>query len=293
LRAVRSEADAPDPRRVESEAISTYDPYSCSSIVSSPAEAMIIDADAYLVNILNREAVDTSIFSPLYSVQATIQPLLNLWAHRFLLDVRPSGSFSKGTANASGTDIDLFISLSDQTPETLKEVYESLFVHLQQQGYAPKRQNVSINIRVNNYDVDLVPAKRQNYMTSDHSLYVRRKDTWKKTNIDTHIAHVTAARRQQEIRIIKLWRNQKGLDFPSFYVELAVIRALQFEFFLPLSRRVVKCLEYFRDSLPTAQVVDPANTNNSISDDLTVAEKQVISKAAATSLHGSWENFVR
>jgi hypothetical protein len=152
---------------------------------------------------------------------------------------------------------------------------------------------VSINIRVNGFDVDLVPAKRQNYLTSDHSLYVRRRDTWKKTNIDTHIAYVTAAGRQQEIRVLKLWRDQKGLDFPSFYVELAVIKALQFEFFAPLSRRVVTCLEYFRDSLPTTQIVDPANTNNIISDDLTAAEKQAISKAAAASLQGSWGNLVR
>jgi len=254
---------------------------------------MNIDADAYLTNILNRKAVDTSIFSPLFNVQATIQPLLNKWANRYLLDVRPSGSFSKGTANTSGTDIDLFISLSDQTPETLKEVYEKLFMYLKEQGYAPKRQNVSINITVNGFDVDLVPAKRQNYLTSDHSLYVRRKDTWKKTNIDKHIAHVTAAGRQREIRIIKLWRNQKGLDFASFYVELAVIKALQFEFFAPLSRRVATCLEYFQDSMPTAQIVDPANTNNIISDDLTAAEKQTISNAAAASLQGPWENLVR
>jgi hypothetical protein len=254
---------------------------------------MNIDADTYLSMILHREAVDTSIFSPLWNVRATIFPLLNQWANGNLLGVRPSGSFSKGTANASGTDIDLFISLSDQTHETLKQVYECLFVFLKQQGYAPRRQNVSINIRVNNFDVDLVPAKQQNYLTNDHSLYVHRKDTWKKTNIDKHIAYVTMAGRQQEIRIIKLWRNQKGLDFPSFYIELAVIKALQFEFLMPLSHRVVKCLEYFRDSLSTAQIVDPANTNNIISDDLTAAEKQAISKAAATSLQGFWGSFVR
>jgi len=35
----------------------------------------------------------------------------------------PSGSFAKGTANRSGTDIDLFISLTSGTPDTLKEIY--------------------------------------------------------------------------------------------------------------------------------------------------------------------------
>lgn len=251
------------------------------------------DADVYLTNILNRESVDTSIFSPLWNVKATMHPLISEWAHQYLLEVRASGSFSKGTANVSGTDIDLFISLAEQTPDTLKEVYEKLFTHLKARGYEPKRQNVSINIRVNGFDVDLVPAKRQGYLTNDHSLYVRRRDTWKKTNIDTHIAHVVAAGRQQETRLIKLWRNQKGLDFPSFYVELSVIRALQSEFLVPLSHRVVKCLEYFRDNLPTAQIIDPANTNNSISDEMTVTEKLTISRAAATALQGSWGDFVR
>ena len=37
-----------------------------------------------------------------------------------VLSISPSGSFAKGTANRSGTDIALFISLSESTPETLK-----------------------------------------------------------------------------------------------------------------------------------------------------------------------------
>jgi len=34
--------------------------------------------------------------------------------------------------------------------------------------------------------------------------------------------------RGQEARIIKLWRNQKTLDFSSFYLELTVINALAY-----------------------------------------------------------------
>jgi len=43
----------------------------------------------------------------------------------------------------------------------------------------------------------------------------------------------------------------------------------------------VSILNYFRTTLGTAVVVDPANSNNRISDDLTVAEKKAISEAAA------------
>ena len=53
-----------------------------------------------------------------------------------MLSISPSGSFAKGTANRSGTDIDLFISLSESTPETLKEIYDSLTAARDQKSLA-------------------------------------------------------------------------------------------------------------------------------------------------------------
>src|SRR5262249_20139024 len=153
----------------------------------------------------------------------------------------------KGTANHSGTDIDLFISLSEQATESLRDIYDKLFNTMTQKGYAPKRQNVSITIRVNGYDVDLVPAKRQNQYRNDYSLYRRRADTWTKTDVSMHIKQVWQSSRQDEIRIIKLWRDQKGLDFPSFYLELTVIDALSDQRGRTLSQNVWRTFEYLRD----------------------------------------------
>src|ERR1019366_1023056 len=84
-------------------------------------------ADQYLHGILLREAVDAGPNSPLLGLQATLMPTLRQWAGDNLLGVYPSGSFMKGTAVRSGTDIDLFLSLSEHTSETLKEVYNKLF----------------------------------------------------------------------------------------------------------------------------------------------------------------------
>src|SRR5713226_7731782 len=128
-----------------------------------------MSADDYLQSILAREAVDTGPFSPVRGVLQQIQPIIADWASTQLLDVSPSGSFAKGTANHSGTDIDLFISLKENTTQTLKEIYESLFKRMTDRGYSPRRQNVSIHIRVNGYEVDLVPAKRQTSFGDDHS----------------------------------------------------------------------------------------------------------------------------
>jgi hypothetical protein len=253
-----------------------------------------MSADNYLQNILNREAVDTGPYSPIRSVQWMIQPVVAQWAGTLLHGVGPSGSFMKGTANRSGTDIDLFISLSEKTPETLKEIYESLFTRMGEAGYNPRRQNVSINVTANGYSVDLVPGKQQSLYSADHSIYRRRADTWTKTNVATHIAYVRQYGRLNESRILKLWRNHKGIAFPSFYLELTVINALPRRLFgETLSDNVWRVLEYLRDSFSDARVVDPANTNNIISDDLTALEKAKI-KAAATAARNAknWAEIV-
>ena len=376
-------------------------------------------ADQYLHGILLREAVDAGPNSPLLALQTTLMPVLRQWAGDNLVGVYPSGSFMKGTAVRSGTDIDLFLSLSEHTNETLKEVYDKLFDCLTSDGYSPRRQNVSLNItvprasgaeapisaaadgtagsraliqnsrgpsfsadgesrapskpspdlskpsgassepsralsnpaktsgakapisaaadgtaesraltqgsrvpsfsaaresraasklideRALRYSVDLVPGKRQNARSSDHSLYRRRADTWTKTNISTHARTVVGAGRADEIRILKLWRNQKGLDFPSFYLELSVIRALSPKPVpglllgsppVTLAQRVMKVFDYLRDSFPAARIADPANSNNIISDDLTAQEKAKVSaaaKAAREAARSSWEDIVR
>jgi hypothetical protein len=249
-------------------------------------------ADEYLQNILNREAVNTGSNSPVLSVQGILQPILNEWAGSQLRAVNPSGSFAKGTCNHSGTDIDLFISLKSDTTQTLMEIYTSLRNTMQAKGYTANQQNVSINIRVGNYDVDLVPAKHQGGNSEDHSLYRHRADTWTQTNVVKHIATVRNGGRISESRILKLWRNQKQLDFPSFYLELTTINALSGARGT-LSQNVWRTFEYLRDKFSNARVVDPANTNNIISDDLSVADRGKIKAAAEQTLKAAnWGQII-
>ncbi|MGY3506758.1 nucleotidyltransferase [Bradyrhizobium sp. USDA 4471] len=247
----------------------------------------------YLNAILLREQVATGLASPAFFVPGVIRPVIDQWAGRYLLDVSASGSFVKGTANHSGTDLDLFISLSPETTETLSDIHKSLVIALRAAGYQPRQQNVSIGIKVYGHSVDLVPAKRQNWLLNDHSLYKRRGDTWTKTDISQHITKVKNSGRQAEIRLIKLWRTQKGLEFPSFYLELAIIKALETAWLAPLADNMRTVFTYLRDNIMTARFVDPSNTNNIISDDLTVAEKQALKAAAAAALIAPyWRDIV-
>ena len=61
-----------------------------------------------------------------------------------------------------------------------------------------------------------------------------------------------------------------------------------------LGRRVWTVFLYLENSFEAARFVDPANTSNILSDDLTGVAKQAISRAAATALaEPYWEGIIR
>jgi hypothetical protein len=56
----------------------------------------------------------------------------------------------------------------------------------------------------------------------------------------------------------------------------------------------MKVFEYLRDTFPNARVVDPANTNNIISDDLNAAERARIKAAAEQAIKAQyWSEIVK
>jgi len=245
-------------------------------------------SDDYLRQVLAQYAVDTGPYSAVRQVQGLLEPTINQWGGQLVLSVEPSGSFAKGTAIRSGTDIDLFVSLSSTTEDSLSNIYQTLFNALDGAGFKPRKQNVSIGMRIGSYDVDVVPGRRQSGYGSDHWLYSNKRQSHLQTNVSRHIADVSQSGRTDEIRLLKIWRNRRGLTFPSFYLELAAIRALHGRLTGNLSSNVVVALEFLRDSLEGARFVDPSNTNNIISDDLTANEKRSIASAARAALQSSW-----
>lgn len=251
-------------------------------------------ADEYLRDILRREAVDTSPSSPYQSIVSDFKAIIKSWAGSCFYDLTPSGSFAKGTANKSKSDIDLLISLTPETTNSLKEIYDSLFNHLSGYSLSPRRQNVSIGVQYKGIGIDVIPGKLRDRRSDDHSLYVRKKDTWRQTNVAQHIRIVGGSRRVEEIRVIKLWRDQWGIEWDSIYLELMVIDALSGRGYGDLANNVFTVFEYIRDRIGAYRVIDPANSNNIISDDLSAAEKKAISDAAATAHRASyWKEIVR
>ena len=249
-----------------------------------------MSGNTYLRSILNKYAVNVS---GAEAAGNAIYPVIVKGGNAYLIKAEFSGSLAKGTGVNIGTDADIFISVSSTTPGTLADLYETLFNAVSQSGYPARKQNVSIGTTVNGYKIDLVPGKRQSQHGNDHSLYKNKSGTWTKTNINTHINYVKGSNRIEEIRLAKIWRQLHDLEFPSFYLEMAVIDSLKYSAVGNLSGNFLKVLEFFRDELPTKRYIDPANTNNVISDDLNTAQKSAISIQAKHSRNqNTWGGIV-
>lgn len=249
-----------------------------------------MSADDYLRSLLLKYEVNTA--AARLVAEQQIVPVIQQWAGQYLLDIRLSGSTAKGTANAGANDMDLFIALRSTTPETLREIYESLYA-VAAARWPARKQNVSIGIQLGGYQFDLVPGRLQNGFQNWFSLWRNKAQSWTQTNIDLQVQTVANSGRVEEIRVLKLWRTLAGLDFPSFPLELATLQALHGRRLGDLANNVSAALSWISDNIGAARLVDPANTNNVVSDDLTPQQcGQIAGSAAHARAQPNYSNFV-
>jgi hypothetical protein len=248
-------------------------------------------SDQYLKNIIDNYKAANLTF---YDTRLTdVKNEIRKWAGNQLSEIKLSGSCVKKTAIKGKADCDLFISLKSDTTNSLSEIYNLLDTHFTSAGYTTRKQNVSIGIKTNGLDIDLVPGKIHSGYKNYHSLYLSKKNSWTQTNIDLHIQNVTSTGRQDEIMLTKIWKDCHSLKFPSIYIELVVIHALKFKNKGQLAKNFMTILEYLRDSFVGTKYTDPANTNNIISDMIYKYQHEEIQKAAKSRLNEQyWEQII-
>lgn len=254
--------------------------------------------DQYLTQLLLTHEARANEQQALLLIQA-LTPELEAWAGNLLFEIIPSGSYAKGTAIAGLSDLDILVSISSQYTGTLEDMYWSLHRQLDEGGYSPRAQNVSVGINVGDWKVDIVPAKRQpDLLTFNHSLWSKKSGTHRTTNIHRQIATVSQSRHTAEIKLLKIWKMRHGLEFPSYLLEVVVMEALRGTvlpiFAQPsLANNFTRILRFIQDELPNRQIIDPVKQSNILSHELTGVEKQRLSQQDRSSLAEQyWENIV-
>lgn len=200
--------------------------------------------------------------------------------------IKYAGSRVKGTMIKESYDLDIVCYFPSDFEDTIKEIYESIKEKLAEK-YAIEAKTSAIRIGKKSngknldYHIDVVPGKFQDD-SDDVFLYVSSTEGERiQTNINKHFGYITNSGCQEIIKLVKLWKVRNGLQIRTFVLEMAVVEALNgFKNKSDLEAAFKKVLEFLRDEIETIQLVDPANTNNIVSNQLTSVDKSIISSTA-------------
>lgn len=259
------------------------------------------EAETYLYSVLQKYPAHD--LSSHVGVLTTLHTRLKTWAGGCFVEILNSGSRAKGTAISLASDVDYLVSLSSNCNENnggLKGIYDLLFTELNKHypGKA-RKQNVSVRLDIDGLEVDVTPARKQPGQQYYHNIYVSKINSYRQTNIQRHITDISQSGRTDEIKLLKIWRELYGLDFPSIYLEYLVtsnilyskakgIGYLANNFWFILN-------ELAKDTANPlfSRIVDPANSNNILSDLMTTTEKNTIRTQAKISIQKTnWNQIV-
>jgi hypothetical protein len=248
--------------------------------------------DQYAASIIEKYHVVANTGSPSHRAADELIPVLKQWAKQYLLGITLTGAYAKNTAITLSSDVDVLIALSLIPGMEMKKIFWSLFEFLTDQNLKAHTRTVSIQVPCKGLNVDLIPSCRDRN-TSGNLLFYKNTEAEVHTDVAQHVHLIANSGRQQEICGLKIWRERNKLDFPSLYLELTVLQALQDERFGQLADNIHSVLRYLSRRFEEAVVRDPANSKNIISNDLSDKAKRAVAKTAHESLYDdNWKKIL-
>ncbi|WP_111308026.1 hypothetical protein [Confluentibacter sediminis] len=198
-----------------------------------------------------------------------------------------NGSIIKGTS-IQNSDVDIQLRFKKPTgtiEHVFNKVYEFLNYELDDEAITNVRKqkhSIGITYDVNGekYRIDIVPTRISKNAFNDDYIYVNEtslfgQSTFKKINPSKQLRVLNFTNQERKVvKLLKMWKNENDIDIKSIYLELLVKKAFQNG---TLPRNIDKCLlevlNYLGENIHKIRIIDPANSNNIISDTISYDEK--------------------
>lgn len=244
--------------------------------------------DNYLRQLLVQQDLTQEQMTSLRSLRETIEGQLSVLqgAPRFYY----AGSFGKKTMIRESFDLDIVIYWPYDCGYTLKDIYNTVGNVLKKHWKYPNPKTVSWALQFQGgFHIDVVPGRAIDSTFRYANLYRRDKDSSLQTSIKVHIDTVRDSGRRDVIRLMKLWRAKRSVPFnKSFALELSTIDGCKGTRTDELEKQMISVLTYMRDKIRTARIVDPANANNVLSDEMSDTDKRAIQFDADVALKAQY-----
>jgi hypothetical protein len=250
----------------------------------------MVTTEQYAASIVEKYQVIPGVGSPPHRAADALMPALKEWANQYLLGITLSGAYAHNTAISLSSSVDVLVALSPIPDMEMKAVFWNLFEFLTNHNFKAHTRQVSMQVESKGLKVDVIPMYRDKVGCLLHN---KRSETAVRTDPARHVQLVASSGRTQEICALKIWRERNGLTFPSLYLELTVLKALEAQRFGQLSDNVLAVLRCIASRFEQAVVRDPANAENIVSGDLSLEEKKAVAKAAHDALYDEeWKKIM-
>jgi hypothetical protein len=247
----------------------------------------------YLESLLASQDLSTQQLEQLRSLRTRIEQELSLLSGspRFYY----AGSYGKGTMIKERFDLDIVIYWPEDCGFTIQGIFEAVGKQIKTklwQNTHPKTVCWETNFE-GGFHIDVVPGRALDKNYVEANLYRSDTGTSLKTSLKMHIDCVSKSGRRPAIRLMKLWRERQEVPFKkSFLLECITILACKGESIDNLGNQIFKTWQYIYDNIETLNIPDPANSNNSLSDDLTKIGRYMIKQSAMQAIQsvqaGNW-----
>lgn len=207
-----------------------------------------------------------------------------------------AGSYGKKTMIADSFDLDVVAYWPVGCPYTLKDIFEAVGPVLQQKWKSASPKTVAWTISFQGgFHIDVVPGRALDHAYKEANLYRSDKDCSMKTSIKVHIDTVKSSGRHDAIRLMKLWRVRNGVPWKkTLPLELMTIEALRGTSTTDLEQQLLKVFAHVRDTIERVLIVDPANSNNIVSDELGDGDRNAIRAAVQNAIAAQhWSDVFR
>jgi hypothetical protein len=236
--------------------------------------------EAYLSQLLREQDLSQEQLDSLRSLRQKIEAQVGLLtgASRFYY----GGSFAKHTMIRDSFDLDIVVYWPSDCGFSLKGIFNAVGNELQKHWRSVVPKTVAWELPFQGgFHIDVVPGRALDSSFRYANLYRRNSDTSLQTSIKVHIDTVRNSNRQDAIRLMKLWRARRNVPLKkSLALELLTIEGCKGIRTDQLEQQILASLRYIRDNILTTRIIDPANSNNFISEEISAAEKYVIQSAA-------------
>ncbi len=245
---------------------------------------MTLNNEKYLRKLLAEQGITKNQKKQLRDLGAKVKSQLE-----GLLEEKPivyyAGSYRKKTMIKASYDLDIVLYWPSKIPLKVEDLYNAVGSELQKNWNRLSAKNVGWEIGFDgDFHIDVIPGKRKDKSHKDAYLYSRDINGRFLTSINKQVNYVKRRRRGKAIKLIKLWKKRKEVPIKTFILETMVVRGCKYLPRKTLEPQLTQALEYLADNITTIRLIDPANSENIISNNLTIEEKNRVRNLANKAL---------